>query len=48
MTKHFCLSLFAICLFAFGQANQEVRLLEPGKPLEREMRAANRTPIESS
>src|ERR1041385_1675776 len=37
MTKHFGLSHFALCLFIFGQANQEGRPLEPGQPLEREI-----------
>src|SRR5216117_599451 len=37
MTKHVCLALFAICLFVFGPSGQQVRPLEPGQTIEREL-----------
>src|SRR5438552_17813399 len=37
MTKYISLLSLALGLFIFGQANQEVRSLVPGQPLEREM-----------
>src|SRR2546421_12091728 len=37
MMKHISLLSLALGLFVFGQANQEVRPLEPGQPVEREL-----------
>src|SRR4030095_14786451 len=37
LTKHFCLSLFAIYLAVFGQARHDAQRLEPTQILEREL-----------